>query len=259
VTILLQIFFFCLGAIVASFVGVVSERLNTGTSWIHGRSRCDSCGAFLSSFDLLPIVSWLASMGRARCCSSRVSWRSTVSEAVLGTLYLASFMQLGVTLALAAFLIALAALLAIVLYDLRHMLVPFEFSVPFVLASLAFAVLSSSIAALESTLLIAAIIGGAFFLLWLVSKGRAMGLGDTPVAFGLSVLTGSAAFAGLVFSFWIGAVIGIALLVVLPSTRRMGVEVPFVPFMAAGFLLAYFTTWSPTTLVGTLLARFIGA
>jgi prepilin signal peptidase PulO-like enzyme (type II secretory pathway) len=32
----------------------------------------------------------------------------------------------------------------------------------------------------------------------------------------------------------------------------MGVEVPFAPFLAAGFLLAYFTAWNPFTLIATL-------
>jgi prepilin signal peptidase PulO-like enzyme (type II secretory pathway) len=253
------LFFFGLGAIVASFVGVVAERLNTGTSWISGRSRCDSCGVHLSVRDLVPVLSWLASLGRCRRCSSPVSWRSSVSEALLGTLYLAAFLVLGLTPALAVFLCALALLLAIVLYDLRHMMVPLEFSVPFIVASAAFAALvAPSLSELGGTVVVAGVIGLGFFLLWLVSKGRAMGLGDTPVAFGLALLAGGSAFAGLVFSFWIGAVIGILLLVLVPSRRRMGVEVPFVPFLAAGFLLAYFTTWSPTLIVGSLLARFIG-
>jgi prepilin signal peptidase PulO-like enzyme (type II secretory pathway) len=30
-----------------------------------------------------------------------------------------------------------------------------------------------------------------------------------------------------------------------PKGHRMGIEVPFVPFLAVGFLLAYFTQWTP--------------
>ena len=33
----------------------------------------------------------------------------------------------------------------------------------------------------------------------------------------------------------------------------MGVEVPFAPFLAAGFLLAYFTQWNPFTVIEALL------
>ena len=73
-----------------------------------------------------------------------------------------------------------------------------------------------------------------------------MGLGDAPIALGLSLLVGfGAAFSGLIFSFWIGALCGILILVLRRGGPRMGIEVPFVPFLAAGYLLAYFTQWNP--------------
>jgi prepilin signal peptidase PulO-like enzyme (type II secretory pathway) len=72
-----------------------------------------------------------------------------------------------------------------------------------------------------------------------------MGLADAPLAFGLAFLTGRAALPGFIFSFWIGAVVGIALLLRRPRGSRMGVEVPFAPYLAAGFILAYFTQWNP--------------
>jgi prepilin signal peptidase PulO-like enzyme (type II secretory pathway) len=72
-----------------------------------------------------------------------------------------------------------------------------------------------------------------------------MGLGDAPVALALSLVAGTNAFSGLLFSFWIGAVIGIGILALYPRGHRMGIEVPFVPFLAAGYLLAFFTQWNP--------------
>jgi prepilin signal peptidase PulO-like enzyme (type II secretory pathway) len=35
-----------------------------------------------------------------------------------------------------------------------------------------------------------------------------------------------------------------------PRGSRMGVEVPFAPYLAAGFLLAYFTEWNPFIFIG---------
>ena len=55
-TAFLMVAVFALGAIIASFVGVVVARLNTGGSFLTGRSRCDACNAPLSSFSLVPIV-----------------------------------------------------------------------------------------------------------------------------------------------------------------------------------------------------------
>jgi prepilin signal peptidase PulO-like enzyme (type II secretory pathway) len=75
-----------------------------------------------------------------------------------------------------------------------------------------------------------------------------MGLGDAPIALSLSLLSAGYVFPGILFSFWIGAVVGIAILVTRPKGHRMGIEVPFVPFLAAGFLLAFFTSWNPLAL-----------
>jgi leader peptidase (prepilin peptidase)/N-methyltransferase len=248
------VFFFGLGAIVASFVGVVVERVNTGSTWVAGRSRCDSCNRELTARDLVPIASWFLSGGKCRACGSRISGRSTLAELALGLLFALGYRSLGFSLLLPVFLLALALLLAVVLYDLRHMFVPRAFYLPLVALALLFAYLAAPAPqALGAALLVAALIGLAFFLLFALSGGRMMGLGDTPVAFALALLSGPRALSGLVFSFWIGAIVGIALLVLVPGNRRMGVEVPFVPFLAAGFLLAYFCTWDPFSITGLSL------
>jgi len=52
-------------------------------------------------------------------------------------------------------------------------------------------------------------------------------------------------------------VVGIVLLARAPRGARMGIEVPFAPFLAAGFLLAYFTQWDPFALSTTLAALLL--
>ncbi len=235
-------------------MGVVVERINTGGSWVGGRSRCDACGKTLRAFDIVPVLSYAAARGRCRMCGTRVSWYGSASEIVLGTLFVLAYLKLGLSNGLPVFLFLLSSLLATVLYDLRHMFVPRPFFLAVAGSALVFAVLvAPSAMMLGAWLLGATAIGLAFFLLFFLSGGRAMGLGDAPIALSLSLAAGSAALSGLIFSFWIGAVVGIGLLVLVPRTRRMGVEVPFVPFLAAGFLLAYFTTWEPFSIIASLL------
>jgi prepilin signal peptidase PulO-like enzyme (type II secretory pathway) len=235
-----------LGAILASFAGVVSERLNTGQSWIAGRSRCNSCNRPLTGRDLVPILSWLTSLGRCTQCSAPVPYRYALAELTLGVVFYAAALVLGPTLALALLLLSFFVLAVVVLYDLRHTIVPMELSFLLVLMSGAYAIATSdSLASLGVTFMTAGAIGLGFFLMHALSQGRWMGLGDAPIALALSLIAGPAALAGLLFSFWIGAVIGIGILVVTRAGHRMGIEVPFVPFLAAGYLLAYFTQWNP--------------
>lgn len=238
--------FFALGAVGASFAGVVAGRLHTGESFLTGRSRCDSCSRMLSSLDLVPVLSWLLSRGRCRSCGSRVSAAYPAFEAALGIVFALAYGALGLSAALLAFLAACFVLASLVLYDLRHTVVPPALSALLAAACILAAWLSApSVHAFGGALVAGAVIGLGFLAAHALSSGRVMGLGDAPVAFSLAVLASPYAFAGLLFSFWSGAVIGIALLFRVRGGPRMGIEVPFVPFLAIGFLLAYFIQWNP--------------
>lgn len=243
------VIFFFLGAIVASFAAVVAERLYTGESWLSGRSRCNSCGRYLGPLDLVPVLSWLFARGRCRTCKARVPASYAALEALTGLTFALAYHALGPALALMPFLGACAVLAFIVMYDLRHTVVPPASSALLVLLSIIHASLvASSSAQFGTRLLVAGVIGLGFFLMHALSKGRAMGLADAPVAFALSLLVAPYALAGLLFSFWSGAVIGIAILFLRRGGPRMGIEVPFVPFLAIGYLLAYFVEWNPLAL-----------
>jgi leader peptidase (prepilin peptidase) / N-methyltransferase len=243
--------FFALGAIVASFVGVVSARLNTGHSIVRGRSRCDACNAHLEPLALVPVVSYFLTRGRARCCGARLSLYSPVTELLLGALFVLAYLKLGLSISLLLLLAALCLLLALVLYDFMHQILPPALLYTFVAVSLGLRILLvGDLQAAIYPLIVAAVIGFFFIALHVLSRGRAMGFADAPLAFGLALLVGSEyAPTGLVFSFWIGAVVGITILLQRPRGSRMGVEVPFAPFLAAGFLLAYFTQWNLYTLL----------
>ncbi len=240
--------FAVLGAILASFVGVIVERVNTGASWTTDRSRCDSCATELTARDLIPVVSWLISRGVCRTCGSRIPVRLVVIEASMAVFFFASYQLIGATVALPFFLVSLLLLLFVVLYDIRHTIVPMGPVLLFIFSALVYRALYSP-ASLGASLLFAGLAASVFLLFHLGSRGRAMGLGDAPVVLGLSLLVGaSVTIPGVLFSFWIGAVYGIVVLARTPQGHRMGIEVPFVPFLALGFLLALYTGWNPLPL-----------
>jgi prepilin signal peptidase PulO-like enzyme (type II secretory pathway) len=237
---------FALGAIIASFIGVIVARLNTGQSFLAGRSRCDACNEPLGFSALVPILSYFVGRGKSRCCGALLSFSSPLTELLLGGLFVLSYSQIGLSSALFWMLLSLSLLLALVLYDLVHQILPSSLLALFVTASaLTGFLLASSVAVFFIVLLVASLIALSLALIHFLSGGRAMGLADAPFVFGLALLVGSAALPGFVFSFWIGAVVGILILARRPRGSRMGVEVPFAPFLAAGFLLAYFTQWNP--------------
>jgi prepilin signal peptidase PulO-like enzyme (type II secretory pathway) len=59
-----------LGGSFASFACVVVERGRSGES-INGRSHC-VCGHQLRVWENIPVIGWLSSAGKARCCGARI-------------------------------------------------------------------------------------------------------------------------------------------------------------------------------------------
>jgi len=68
IIILLLAFFF--GGALASFTGVVIERVPKHES-IMGRSHC-ACGRQLEWYENVPVIGWLSIGGKTRCCSTRL-------------------------------------------------------------------------------------------------------------------------------------------------------------------------------------------
>ncbi len=247
---MLTVAFGLIGAIIGSFVGVIAERVHTGQSYMTGRSRCNSCARELGPQDLIPILSWVSTAGRCRTCGAKIPALYAVLELALALIFAFASASFGLSSALLAFLSAVSVLAFIVLYDLRHTIVPSYASVLLLILSAVtlFARVPSAYE-LGGAFLTAGFIALGFLLLHVFSGGRAMGLGDAPVAFSLSLLVAPYAFAGLLFSFWIGALCGIAILFMRRGGPRMGIEVPFVPFLALGYLLAYFIQWNPLAFI----------
>lgn len=68
--ILLTFLAFMLGASLASFSGVVIERVPKGES-INGRSHC-ACGRQLKWYENVPVFGYLLTGGKAKCCGSKL-------------------------------------------------------------------------------------------------------------------------------------------------------------------------------------------
>jgi leader peptidase (prepilin peptidase)/N-methyltransferase len=61
------------GGALGSFIGVVSSRGLRAS--LGGRSHCDSCLRILNSYELVPLISYVALRGRCRTCRATVGWK----------------------------------------------------------------------------------------------------------------------------------------------------------------------------------------
>lgn len=255
-------YFFLLGLIVGSFLNVVILRYNTGRS-LAGRSGCFSCRHRLSWYELIPVVSFFGQHGRCRHCGSKISWQYPLVELLTGLLFALSVWRFFPSWSAVIFSAVISSLLlVIVVYDLRHGIIADGPTFWFVLLAILspFFLLAADVFSLSAAgeqiffnLLAGFTFFAAFFLLWYLSRGRAIGFGDAKLAFGLGAILGfQGGLNALMWAFWWGAIVGLALIFIsrLGKKGHLGrkysikSEIPFAPFLALGFYLFWFFGWA---------------
>jgi leader peptidase (prepilin peptidase)/N-methyltransferase len=132
---LLLVFF--LGASIGSFLNVCISRWPAELSVVAPRSRCPRCETPIAWYDNIPLVSWILLRGKCRGCALPISVQYPLIEAVVGVIWLWSFLSFGPTLTTLRVAIAATILLGIAITDLLHYVIPDGFTVTgFLLAML---------------------------------------------------------------------------------------------------------------------------
>ena len=240
---------FLFGACVGSFMDVSRVR----ASWkkvVRGRSKCKSCKKELCWYELLPIVSYVVLWGKCYACKKSIPIYHLASEIIMGLLFVAAFLfaLMGGPLYISGIaLLSATFLVPIVLQDIETMEVPEHLSLVFAYIALIVGILTGGIGAVLGGVVLAV----PFFLLWLFSAGKAMGLGDAKVAISLGFLLPSLTNAISVFilSFWVGLIVLFAcilyqLAVKGKVTIRKGMQIPLIPCIAVAYFLVLFTNIS---------------
>ena len=236
---------FIFGTVIGSFLNVVSLRFNTGTG-IGGRSKCMSCGTTLTWRELVPLFSYTVQLGKCKKCKSKISWQYPLVEFVGGALFVLIFITfppLSLLSGITTFLYVIASCLLLVMsaYDIKHKIIPDQFVYTFILISLInLCVGGTSLLHVPSISAFAAgpLLALPFALLWLVSKGTWMGLGDAKLVLGIGWFTGiSLGINALILAFWIAAGVSVIWLFSTYKKFKSKTEIPFGPYLILGMYL----------------------
>ncbi len=228
---------------------VVASRLHVAPI-MKGSSKCLSCGEALRASDLVPIFSYLFLRGKCRYCKSSYGVSALVIELLFALSFLLLYKLIIVgqpTLLIAGLWLAYYTLLFIVLgvmalYDRVHSYIPIQFLSAFLfLCGVMFCrrlFEDPSITTMLSPLFVAL----PFLIIWLISRGKALGFGDVVLFFGVGAFFGSLqGFAVLMISVWIGALYGLYVKYVVNRKKKGYTAIPFVPFIVLAFLFVLFT------------------
>ena len=257
---LVYIFLFIFGIIIGSFLNVVILRFDTGRPIVKGRSKCFSCGKTLHWYELVPVLSFIFQGGKCRECESKISIQYPLVELAGGFSMIIAYMSASLlpTVSASVLFFALLAVLlfiyiVIFVYDLRHSIIPDAFSYSAALIALAMLAVKSYAWGIVDLYTVNA--GPAlflfFFAFWYFSKGRWMGLGDGKLALSVGWVLGlGGGIAALLFSFWIGTIFALLVIVLqkirffekvcgMDREKKLGMksEIPFGPFIIIGFVL----------------------
>ena len=266
---LVGVFVFILGIIVGSFLNVVALRYNTGMSITKGRSQCFACGKILSWSELVPIFSFLYLKGKCSSCASKISWQYIFVEIITGALFLGVWIKNLPTLYTAPLFFVcmtllvwmiISVLIIISVYDIKHKIIPDSLVLIFIITSLLLllgGLFYQNLSLVSWDLWAGPVLFLPFFLLWLVSSGRWIGLGDAKLAIGIGWFLGMVGgISAVVLAFWIGAgfsliLLGLgAVLKILHTDRNrlsfiskgltIKSEIPFAPFLIFATLIIFF-------------------
>ena len=116
---MIHLYFFLLGTVFASFLGLVIDRFPEH-SIIAPTSHCNTCGKRLAPRDLIPIFSQIMNRLRCRFCGDKIPLRYLFFESILGGLFLAT--SLG-TISISQLLL-LTTGLTLAIYDKREQQYP---------------------------------------------------------------------------------------------------------------------------------------
>jgi leader peptidase (prepilin peptidase)/N-methyltransferase len=238
--VIIAVFFFLFGTFVGSFLNVCITRIPEDISIVTPRSRCPRCGTPIKPYDNVPVFAWLWLRGKCRACGAAISAMYPLIELATGLLFVAAFLEFGITQTTVKWLFFTCLILILTVTDLRVRLLPDVVNWPGFAAGLMFSAFVPPDHGLAGVLLgkllqarvpgfaagiLDGILGAAFgsFLLWGLAAGykavrghEGMGMGDVKMIAMIGAFLGlRGTFLTLLVGSLLGSVIGIGLVVAL--------------------------------------------
>lgn len=258
------IFVFVFGTILGSFLNVVIHRVPNEESIVFPNSACPKCKTPIKAYDNIPILGWLMLGGKCRSCKEPISPRYPAVELLTGLLFTLVYWQVGFNAFLPVALIFTAVMIALVLIDAEHMILPNVITYPLLVFAIAVRVIYPIAFSAEyftditywpltnlqaqpvwlislAGAVLGAAVGGGFLwavgAAWKLLRGvDAMGLGDVKMMLGVGALLGwRLTILSIFLAAFSGAVIGI-FLIVKQKDRDLQTQMPFGIFLGIGSL-----------------------
>lgn len=234
-----------LGLVFGSFISMLSWRLprimfHPADEQLKaislGGSHCPKCESRLAWYQLIPLSSWLVSLGRCQTCKQPISWRYPLIEISATALALLAVWQFGFNMSGLIGALFLLWLLTISVIDLEHHLILDNLSLPLLWVGLLLNAFGQFTDPQQ------AILGAVFGygILWLIYQihfrltgKHGMGYGDFKLTAALGAWFGVSALPQIIVVAAISSLV-IAVLLIMTRKQAWQSHMAFGPFLAIG-------------------------
>lgn len=227
------IIIFIFGIIIGSFLNVCIYRIPLHQSIVTVSSHCMTCGRKLKWYDMIPVFSWLLLGGKCRNCKSKISLQYPVIESLNGILYVVICLVNGMDLFSLIYCLMTSALLTLSLIDWHTYEIPPGINAFLLILGVAAAVLDRG--NLLSHLAGMVCVSGFLGILYLISRGRAIGGGDIKLMFACGLILG---WKQIILAFLLGCIIGSVIHLIRIRVQGEGHVLAMGPYLSAGIFLA---------------------
>ncbi len=231
--ILMAIVLALFGLCVGSFLNVLIYRLPKGEEFIRTPSHCMRCGHPLKWYENIPVLSWLLQGGKCRACGGRISAQYPIVECLNAAMWLLTgWIYRGDWLTTALYCGLFSMLLVLSIIDWRTFTIPNGINLSIFLLGLVRLV--TDLPNWPQYLIGMGSVSLVFALLYLLTRGNGLGMGDIKLVAAAGLLLG---WQNMLLAVLVGSVSG----AVIHSIRMRGGEghkLAFGPYLAAGIWLA---------------------
>lgn len=239
--ILLYIIVFIYGIIIGSFVNVCICRIPKKESVVKVRSHCESCGYQLKWYDLVPLFSYLCLGGKCRKCRAKISVQHPIIEVLNGFLYILVLSVCGLSIESLLYCLAGSALLALSVIDFRTYEIPVGFNV--FIGALGIVRVITDYTNWSLYLIGFVAVSAFLYVLYIISKGRAIGGGDIKLMAVCGLLLG---WKLIILAFFIGCIMGSVIHVIRMKISGEEHVLAMGPYLSMGVMTA--ALWGNTFL-----------
>ena len=231
----LYILVFLFGITVGSFLNVLIYRIPKGENFTTTRSHCMNCDYQLRWYDLVPLFSYISLGGKCRSCGTPISKQYPLIEFINGALWLVTAIRYGFTLETLLYCLFISALLALSVIDFRTFEIPQGFNI--FIALLGIVRIATDLSNWQSYLIGALSVGGFLMLLFVLSKGAAIGGGDVKLMAASGLLLG---WKLNLLAFILGCVLGSVIHIARMRISGEGRQLAMGPYLSLGLVIAVF-------------------